>query len=98
MSPEQGVKTALTYVVTAGLAAYMLFQARKPGKWFGRIFLRLMNQSHSNMTSWGLKHAAIGNEFTILDVGCGGGKTVNDLAASAPNGRVYGIDYSEGSV
>lgn len=98
MSPEQGIKTALAYVSSAGLAAYWLLQARKPTKWFGRFFLRLLNQSHSNLTGWGLKHVEIGNHFTILDVGCGGGKTVNELAASATNGMVYGIDYSDGSV
>jgi len=34
----------------------------------------------------------------ILDIGCGGGKTVNTLAKVAPGGKIYGIDYSEGCV
>jgi len=96
-SAEQGLKTILGYVVIAALTAYMLLQARKPTKWFGRFFLRLLNQSHSNLTGWGLKQVAIGNHFTILEVGCGGGKTVNKLATTT-DGIVYGIDYSEGSV
>lgn len=94
----QGLKIALTWAVTAALMAYVLLQARKPGKWVGRLFLRGMNESHGSLTDWGLKHVAIGNRFTILDVGCGGGKTVNKLAASATEGMTYGIDYSEGSV
>lgn len=92
------MKTVLTYLVIAAFAAYMLLQARKPTKWFGRFFLRLLNQGHANLTGWGLRHVAIGNHFTILDVGCGGGKTLNKLAASAIDGMVYGVDYSEGSV
>ncbi len=32
--------------------------------------------------------------YVILDVGCGGGKTVNRLAQQAPLGKVFGIDYS----
>jgi len=36
--------------------------------------------------------------FTILDVGCGGGQTIKTLSSRAPNGKVYGIDYSEESV
>ena len=36
--------------------------------------------------------------FTILDVGCGGGKTISTLAALANEGTVYGIDYSAASV
>ena len=34
----------------------------------------------------------------ILDIGCGGGKTVNTLAKIAAEGKVYGIDYSQVSV
>lgn len=34
----------------------------------------------------------------ILDAGCGGGRTINKLAATASEGKVYGIDYSNESV
>jgi ubiquinone/menaquinone biosynthesis C-methylase UbiE len=36
--------------------------------------------------------------YTILDVGCGGGRTVGKLAAIATQGKVYGIDHSDESV
>jgi len=32
--------------------------------------------------------------YVLLDVGCGGGKTVNRLAQRATLGKVFGIDYS----
>jgi ubiquinone/menaquinone biosynthesis C-methylase UbiE len=32
--------------------------------------------------------------YVILDVGCGGGKTVNRLAKRVPLGKVFGLDYS----
>jgi ubiquinone/menaquinone biosynthesis C-methylase UbiE len=57
-----------------------------------------MNSSHSKLTDWGLAHISIATGFTILDVGCGGGRTVSKLAAIATQGRVYGIDHSEESV
>ena len=76
---------------------YVLFQVRKPGRWVGQIFARLMNRSHSGLTNWGLSHLRIEKQFTILDVGCGGGATVGKLAAIAPEGVVHGIDYSAGS-
>jgi len=57
-----------------------------------------MNSSHSKLTDWGLGCIAIENHRTILDVGCGGGRTVSKLAAIATQGRVYGIDYSDESV
>ncbi len=57
-----------------------------------------MNASHSKLTDWGLEHISIENHHTILDAGCGGGRTVSKLAAIATQGKVYGVDYSEESV
>ena len=57
-----------------------------------------MNASHSKLTDWGLSHISIENERSILDVGCGGGRTVSKLAAIATQGKVYGVDYSDESV
>jgi len=57
-----------------------------------------MNRRHSNLTDWGLEHVPIRERDTILDVGCGGGRTVSKLAAAAREGTVSGIDFSEESV
>jgi ubiquinone/menaquinone biosynthesis C-methylase UbiE len=73
-------------------------QCIKPTGWLGRITLWRMNASHSKLTDWGLKQISIENHDTILDVGCGGGRTVSKLAAIATQGKVYGIDFSEESV
>jgi SAM-dependent methyltransferase len=77
---------------------YTLNQVRKPTKWVGRLFLSLMNHSHSGLTDWGLKQVQVERNFTILDVGCGGGRTIQKLASLAPQGMVYGVDYADGSV
>lgn len=76
----------------------MLEQCRKPAGWLGRFVLSRMNWSHSRLTDWGLGHISVGKGDTILDVGCGGGRTVSKLAAIATEGKVYGIDYSDESV
>jgi len=89
---------ALRLIVGAILAVYLLRQVRKPTKFLGRPFLWMMNKSHSPLTNWGLEHVRIEKEFTILDVGCGGGRTIQKLAARAPEGKVFGIDYAAGSV
>jgi len=60
----------------------------------GRYVAALMNRGHKPLTLWGLTHVKIEPEFVILDVGCGGGKTVSRLAQRAPRGKVFGIDYS----
>jgi 2-polyprenyl-3-methyl-5-hydroxy-6-metoxy-1,4-benzoquinol methylase len=38
-----------------------------------------MNRRHSRVTDWGLQQVAIREHDTILDVGCGGGRTVAKL-------------------
>ena len=73
-------------------------QCSKPTGWLGRFSLWRMNASHSKLTDWGLEHVSIENRYTILDVGCGGGRTVGKLAAIATQGKVYGVDYSGESV
>jgi ubiquinone/menaquinone biosynthesis C-methylase UbiE len=57
-----------------------------------------MNSRHSKVTDWGLAHVSVEEQYTILDVGCGGGKTVSTLAAMAAQGKVHGVDFSEASV
>jgi ubiquinone/menaquinone biosynthesis C-methylase UbiE len=64
----------------------------------GRFTLWRMNWSHSRVTDWGLANISIEPHSTILDVGCGGGRTVSKLAAIATQGQVCGIDYSDESV
>jgi ubiquinone/menaquinone biosynthesis C-methylase UbiE len=88
----------LYYVLLAALMIYVLNQVRKPTKWVGRFFVWIMNMSHSGVTDWGLKHVQVEERFTILDVGCGGGRTIQKLAALASKGMVYGVDYAKGSV
>jgi ubiquinone/menaquinone biosynthesis C-methylase UbiE len=73
-------------------------QCQKPRGWLGRLELWRMNLSHSRVTDWGLTHIPIEDHYTILEVGCGGGRTISKLAARATQGKVYGVDYSEESV
>ncbi|HEY1160674.1 MAG TPA: class I SAM-dependent methyltransferase [Terracidiphilus sp.] len=89
---------SLFYIVWAAAMVYVINQVRKPTRWVGRFFLWIMNISHSSLTDWGLEHVQIEEHFTILDVGCGGGRTIEKLAAVATKGMVYGVDYAKGSV
>lgn len=89
-------------VVTAALAVGVVFLlprlVRKPAGWPGKASLWLMNRRHSSVTDWGLSHVSIERQFTILDVGCGGGRTIDKLATMASAGKVCGVDVSEQSV
>jgi ubiquinone/menaquinone biosynthesis C-methylase UbiE len=73
-------------------------QCQKPSGWLGRFVLWRMNSHHSKVTDWGLGHISIEKHDMILDVGCGGGRTVSKLASTATEGKVYGVDHSEESV
>ena len=92
------IKQIVIYVVAFGVAVVLMRQVRKPHRWIGRPFLWIMNRTHSALTDWGLEHVAIEPDFTILDVGCGGGRTIQRLAAMASAGSVSGVDYASGSV
>lgn len=71
-----------------------LNQCRKPAGEVGKLVADEMNISHYELTSWGLGKIDIKQDSVILDIGCGGGRTVNRLALLAPEGKVFGIDYS----
>ena len=73
-------------------------QYRCPTGIEGRKVATSMNIHHSDLTDWGLNTVEIDHDFTILDVGCGGGKTITKLANLAFKGKVYGIDCSKDMV
>jgi SAM-dependent methyltransferase len=91
-------ETLARIAVSGSLIAVVLRQCRKPSRWVGRAFLAIMNRSHLGVTKWGLAHVAIAPDATVLDVGCGGGRTVATLAAATPQGHVDGVDYSAESI
>lgn len=84
--------------ITDKIIFRLLRQCRKPDGWFGALLAKGMNSSHSRFTDWGLGHVSMDRDFIILDVGCGGGRTVGKMSMSAPDGKVFGLDYSDKSV
>ncbi|NMM62406.1 class I SAM-dependent methyltransferase [Clostridium sp. P21] len=74
--------------------AKRLNQCMKPNGELGKIIADGMNKSHFELTGWGLEKININTQDTILDIGCGGGRTVNRLAGIAKEGKIFGIDYS----
>jgi ubiquinone/menaquinone biosynthesis C-methylase UbiE len=80
------------------LAAWTVRQVRKPTGWLGRRMVQAMNLGHAAMTDWALEQVNVPKNAAILDVGCGGGRTVRRLAELAPEGNVVGLDYSAASV
>jgi SAM-dependent methyltransferase len=92
------LRRILSIAIGGGAVAILLSQCRKPAWWLGRLIARNMNVRHARLTNWGLSHVRLEPTFTMLDVGCGGGRTIDTLATVATGGKVYGIDYSPASV
>ena len=97
MTPEV-LRKLLSLGVLLAAVILLVGQCRKPRSWPGRFVIRVMNANHSALTDWGLAHVPLQPSFTLLDVGCGGGKTIDKLATVASAGKVHGIDYSATSV
>ncbi len=85
-------------VVVVLLIAWVFRQVRKPSGWLGKRVVKAMNLSHGAMTDWALEQVPVPRDVAILDIGCGGGRTIQKLAAMAPEGKVFGLDYSPTSV
>lgn len=62
---------------------------------YGKLMLADMNEHHLPVTTWGLSHWTVAPNDTILDIGCGGGRTIHTLSQNLTSGKVYGVDYSE---
>lgn len=70
-------------------------QAGEPSGRLGRLLGRCMNMGHGGLRRWALGEINIVPGSCILDVGCGGGKTVQVMAEADSGCKVYGIDPSE---
>ena len=80
------------------LLGKLLEQSGRPRGLLGRFLVRGMNSGHSDLTQWGLSKVQIPETANVLDIGCGGGRTLEYLASLVGRGRAVGIDYSEDSV
>ena len=93
---RSAIFTVLRLVIAMAGAVYIGRQVKKPTRFVGRLFAGLMNDSHSALTDWALGHLQIDKGSSVLDVGCGGGRTLEKLSRVAR--VVYGVDYAAGSV
>jgi ubiquinone/menaquinone biosynthesis C-methylase UbiE len=88
----------LKLIAAIAVMVWMFRQVRKPSGPLGRRLVRVFNLGHATMTDWGLQQVTVPKNAAMLDLGCGGGRTLKKLLALAPEGTVVGLDYSSASV
>ena len=62
----------------------------------GRFMLKSMNKGHEKLARWGRSYLNIDKDYTVLDLGCGGGRNIEYFLTKAD--KVYGLDHSITSV
>lgn len=70
----------------------LVLNAENPKGFWGKMMIKSMNKNHYNVTGWGLSHYDFKSSDIALDIGCGGGRTVNRISREVY--KTYGIDYS----
>lgn len=70
----------------------------KPEGRFSGLFLNLMNKGHKKAEIWALSKIEIKDDMCVLDVGCGGGFNLKNIATKLKIGQVFGVDYSKDCV
>ena len=70
-------------------------QCRKPSGLLGWLMGPLMNWRHRPLSRWTIELMDIQPGNSVLDIGCGGGMAIKEIAKIATGGFVAGVDYSE---
>lgn len=81
-----------------GISEKLVRQCRKPQGLIGRLAGRAMNVGHAKVRRWGLGYVSSESYTAVLDVGCGGGGALRDMASTFQSAKLYGIDYSQDMV
>ncbi|GIN84521.1 SAM-dependent methyltransferase [Heyndrickxia sporothermodurans] len=76
----------------------LIEQAKNPNGGIGSVMLRIMNSAHLGLNNWALNKLSIKENAVILDIGCGGGKTIQLLSKKNTTAKIFGIDYSDQAI
>ena len=94
------VLTPLLLIAVAALVlAFMARQLRRPSGWFGRrVMASLLNEGNRGLLDSVLEAAAPTPGTRAVDVGFGGGYTLDRLAPLVRPARVAGVEISEAMI
>lgn len=80
-----------------GIIEVLVEQCRKPQGLLGKAMIKIMDVADVGFTNWVLNKIDLPAN-KILDIGCGGGKTLYKLSEKYPSSYIYGVDYSQKSI
>jgi len=75
----------------------LIEQCKKPKGLLGNFMIKTMEIMDVGLNKWALWKIDP-SDGNILDIGCGGGKTIHALSKMYPEAKLFGIDYSEEAV
>ena len=77
------------------ISSFISKQARKPSGWFGRIIMPVIfDRGNAFLNGLANEMMAIRPDDCLLEIGCGTGKLIYDIAPQIDNGIIAGVDFS----
>lgn len=60
----------------------------------GKLMLWMMNYGHQKMLMWAQKYYNIPEDASVLDIGCGSGRNIDNMCRISPSAKFFGVDPS----
>lgn len=90
------MKLLIDLLMRFGLADYVARQLHRPNGFFGSRFIgKMMNRGNAHLELTAITCANINPNETVLEIGFGNGKMLEELCRLASDGKVHGADISD---
>ncbi len=75
---------------------FLAAQLRQPSGLFGKILMGdFLNQHNERMNHFAVEMLDLQPTDTVLDIGFGGGVTIEKMLTTIDSGKIYGVDFSQ---
>jgi ubiquinone/menaquinone biosynthesis C-methylase UbiE len=75
---------------------FLAAQLRQPSGLFGKILMGdFLNQNNERMNLFAIEMLDLQPKDLVLDIGFGGGVTIDKMLTTIESGKIYGVDFSQ---
>jgi ubiquinone/menaquinone biosynthesis C-methylase UbiE len=75
---------------------FLAAQLRQPSGWFGKVVMGdFLNQHNEKMNNFAVEMLDLQPTDQVLDIGFGGGVTIEKMLTTIDTGKIYGVDFSQ---